>query len=328
LKTNKKAGRKWPAFFMTVLVVKGIMVAEFICLQSTVLAQKIADSFYKPLHQAKFITFADGEINVTLENPVLFHGKIVTIIQSTGNPTNDFLLGTAFLAQELKNAGASTVIAVLPYFGYSRQERSSIAGKPGHAKVVAQLLQDAGIDELITVQLHDASIIDFFSIPVHDLSAASTIAMHIQKQQKTLKDICLVAPDKGAHEYVESIARRIGVHSLLFLKERFAKDKTRIVGIAGDCHGATAVIIDDIIATGGTAIQVAHELAERGYTNIEGYFVHPVFAGDAVARIETSDFDRLYVSNTLPLPSGTKDSFIQQFDVSHNIVELLRKIIG
>lgn len=308
---------------------EGTMNSEFICLQKTELAQKVTQAFKKPLHEARFRKFADGEINVELQDSSIYAGKTVIIIQSASHPVNEHTLGISFLAYELQNAGAARVIGVIPYFGYSRQEKSSIAGKPGHAAVIAKLFESAGIDELFVVDLHDEALLDFFSIPIHNLSAQSIIAQHIKEYQDSSKEPCLVAPDKGAADYVEAIAMKIDVGTLIFSKERFAIDQTRITGSNGDCRGTTGIIIDDIMATGGTAINVADALHDRGYKKIYGYFVHPVFAGDAIERIQESSFNTIYVSNTLPLPAAAQNKpFIKQFDVSNIIIKAVQKYMS
>lgn len=302
------------------------MEYEFICLQKTTLAQTIAHAFNKPLHEVPLTTFADGELNIVVHNPAQFAHKTVIIVQSTGDPVNQLILGIAFLAHELKNAGVTKIIAVIPYFGYSRQERSTIVGKPGHAAVIAHLFEHAGINELIAIELHDGDITEFFSIPVHDLSMQSLIADHIQKQKLSREQLCLIAPDKGMHAYVTTIADYLGVGMITFSKERFAPDQTRIVGNNGHCKGTIGIIIDDIIATGSTAINVAHTCT---YQSLYGYFVHPVLAGNAVERLAKANFKTIYVGNTLPLsPQAQRQPFIKQFDVSNMIIDELKKIMS
>ncbi len=306
--------------------VSGTMSYELIALEKTDLADKVALKLEKELHLARFRTFADGEINVELSNPEQFTGKTAVIIQSTGQPVNAHLLGVSFLAQELKNAGTQKVIAVIPYFGYSRQERSNIEGKPGHAAVAAKLLEGAGADELITVELHNKKLMDFFSIPVFNLSAQGIISQEIEKRGLSHTRACLVAPDKGAAEYVNGIGARIGFDSIIFAKERLAADQTRIVGMQGSCKEVIGIVIDDIIATGGTVMNVCNTLPSRGYEEVMGYFVHPVFAGPALERIATSCISQLFVSNTLPLSKEAQNFYkIKQFDVSPIIVEALKK---
>ncbi len=308
--------------------VKGTMNYELVALSRTDLTEKIATQLQQPVHYAEFRQFADGEIEVKLADSKRFTGKTAVILQSTGDPVNEHTLGVAFLARELKNAGVQKVIAVIPYLGYARHDKSSIAGKSGDVSVIAKLFEGAGIDELLSVDLHSEKIIDFFSIPVHNLPVQSIIADHIQAQQKSLRDVCLVAPDQGAAKYVEEVAQKIGVGTLIFSKKRFAKDQTRIIGLAGECQGSIGIIIDDIIATGGTALNVCDSLPERGYENIYGYFVHPVLAGNAVERIAKSCFSKIFVSNTLPLrKEALESSDIEVFDVSSVIVDELQKLL-
>lgn len=289
------------------------------------LAQRISSFFKKELLVPKIERFADSEVRVTLENPSLFVDKTVLVIQSTHAPVIEQSVEVAFLMQELKNAECSRIIGVIPYFGYSRQEKSDIAGKPGHAALFAKLFENAGLDAFVTVELHDAIIETFFSIPVRNVLVHEIIAAHIKQQVGTLEGVCLIAPDKGAQAYVHTIAQRLGAGMIVFSKERFAADKTRIVGKSGSCRGKTAIIIDDILDTGGTALNVCKELQQLGFQNIFGYFVHPVFSKDAQERIERSIFTKVFVSNTIPVRSRLHKIGI--FDVSAPIIEAINQLL-
>lgn len=300
---------------------------ELLCLEPTDLSVTIAKKLNKKLHKPLFQEFADGELNVVLEDPVLFHDKTIVIIQSTGAPVNKHMLGVAYCAQELKNAGAHKVIAVIPYFGYGRQERSTIPGKPGHAAVVAKLFEGAGIDELVAVELHDLALLDLFTIPVHNVSVQHTIAQHIRQRIKSVETSCIIAPDHGARAYVDEIGSELCVSTLTFEKERYGKDKTRVIGHEGECGKDVGVMVDDIIATGGTAINVCSMLHEHGFSTMYGYFVHPVLAGSALERIKDSHFAKIFVGNTLPLSSAAQEvDHIEPFDVSDAIIEKLQEI--
>lgn len=299
---------------------------EFICLQKTELAQKIAVAFKKSVHEIPLAKFADGELNIVIPNPLQFAHKTAIIVQSMGHPVNDLVLGIAFLAHELKNAGATKVIAVIPYFGYSRQERSTITGKPGYAQLIAHFFEDAGIDELMAIELHNRVLSDFFSIPVHNLSVQSLIVDHIKKQRLQKNQLCLIAPDEGIHAYVATIADQLDVGMITFQKERFAPDQTRIVGTNGHCKGSIGIIIDDIIATGGTVMNVATTLSTCDYQAIYGYFVHPIFAGSAMEKIKQSMFKTVYVGNTVPLPSKVPSNIVQ-FDVSPIVINALQQLV-
>ncbi len=304
---------------------------EIVALQRTDLAQKVSEQLHKELIIPEFRRFADGEVNVQLADYERYAGKTVVIMQSTGRGTeesigvNEYTLGVAFLAQELKNAGAHNVIAVTPYFGYARQEKGSIPDTPGHAQVVAKLFEASGIDEFIAVELHDESIIDLFTIPVTNISVRKTIGDAITKQFADLDSVCLVAPDKGAQEYVKEVAKLINVGTITFSKERFATDQTRVLGCVSECDGIIGVVIDDIISTGGTAINVCGTLPQMGYSSVYGYFVHPVLAANAVERMQNSCFNSIFVSNSLPLaPDMNGLPFITVFDISGDIVSVLK----
>lgn len=301
---------------------------ELICIEETELARKISKQLGKELHTTIFQQFADGELNVVLKDPAIFRDKVAVIIQSTGVQANEHTLAVAYCAHELKNAGAYKVIAVIPYFGYGRQERSTIPGKSGHAAVVAKLFEGAGIDEILAVELHELSLIDLFSIPVHHIRLQHVIAQHIKQRLNFFESTCMIAPDHGAHAYVEDIARELGAPVLLFEKERYAKDKTRVISHEGVSSKKIGIMVDDIIATGGTAIHVCNMLHEQGFTKIYGYFVHPVLAGSALAWLPQSHFEKIFVSNTLSLSTeASATGLIESFDVSAAITEKLQDIL-
>jgi ribose-phosphate pyrophosphokinase len=289
------------------------------------IAQRISAYFKKELYVPKIERFADSEIRISLENPVRFIDKTIILIQSTYAPVIEHIAEVAFLMQELKNAECERIIGVIPYFGYSRQEKSDSVGLPGHAVVIAKLFESVGLNALISVELHDALIETFFSIPVRNVLVHEIIAAHIKHLVGSLEGVCLIAPDKGAQAYVHTIAQRLGAGMLVFSKERFAADQTRIIGKSGSCKGKTAIIIDDILDTGGTALNVCKELQQLGFQDIFGYFVHPVFSSDAQERIERSIFTKVFISNTIPLRSRSQK--IGVFDVSGPIIEALNQLL-
>lgn len=290
------------------------------------LAQRISTFFKKELQVPKIERFADSEIHVSLGNSSRYVDKTVIIVQSTYAPVIERIFELACLMQELKNAECSRIIGIIPYFGYSRQEKSNIPGKPGHAAIVARLFESVGLDALVTVELHDSIIETFFSIPMRNVLVHELIAAHIKQQMGSLDGVCLIAPDKGAQAYVHSIAQRLGAGMIVFSKERFAADQTRVVGKSGSCRGKTAIIIDDILDTGGTAINVCKELQQLGFQNIFGYFVHPVFSGNAQERIERSMFTKVFVSNTIPVRTKNLHK-IGIFDVSMPVIEAVQQLL-
>ena len=300
---------------------------SLLVLHDSDIANRVAKDLNTLLNHVSVEQFADGELNIVLKDPNVYRNKNVVIIQSTGKSVNETVLALAFCAQELKNAGAKKIIAVIPYYGYSRQERSNVTDKPGHGVLVAELFKVSGIDQIITIQLHNERLIEFASLPIINVNVVPILADLIIKNLKPLDDLFLVAPDRGAYRWVQAIAQEIGVPVVVFEKERFAPDQTRIVTVNGNIHRKHAVIIDDIISTGSTAIHAAEYLSKKGVEKVYGIFVHPVLPGNALERIEQSIFNTIYVGNTLPLPESTLAlQKIQVFDVSAPICEFLKGI--
>jgi ribose-phosphate pyrophosphokinase len=290
----------------------------------TPICESVARLLQADLVQAHFQKFSDSECAVSIDNPEHFLGKDVYIFQSTGTPVNDTVLGVAFLAQQLKQAGARKIVLINPYFGYSRQDKGVIAGQPGHVEIIARLFEASGIDELITVELHNPAIKNYFTIPIHELSLTDALAEYIKQHFGSRKEMCLIAPDKGAYERVAKIGLLVGAGVLVFSKERYAADKTRVVGVSGTCSGKTAILIDDIIDTAGTAINAAQALMELQFHEVIGFFVHPVLSGDACERIEKSPFAQIIVSNTLPVPGDHRK--IVPLDISGVLAEFIWKM--
>ena len=175
------------------------------------------------------------------------------------------------------------------------------------------------------MELHAPDVMRFFTIPVTNISVKDTIVAHIKKQFSSLDTVCLVAPDKGAHDYVKDIAKQLKVGTILCSKERFAEDQTRVLDCVIDCEGAVCVVVDDIVSTAGTAVNVTRVLSEREYRDIFCYFVHPVLAGNAVERMREIGINAIFVSNSLPLSSTAKGiPFITVFDISEDIVSILK----
>lgn len=288
------------------------------------LAQRIAQKLEKSLAYATIEHFADGELYVTLDAITKYTGKSVGIILSTSRPVLDHIMAISFLSYRLRQYNVQSITAVIPYFGYSRQERDPLTGKPGPAALIARLFSLSGIDKVITVQLHSNYLLESFTIPCYTINPATLIAQIITPQTIG-SQTCLVAPDSGIEKLVVDIAEKTGLKIIRFRKERYGQDQTKIVGKIGDCRAAHAIIIDDIIDTGGTALHVAQELRTNDFSTITGVFVHPVLSGNARELIEHGPFDKIYVSNSIPLDffSGTK---IAIFDLSSIIVEQILKI--
>lgn len=294
----------------------------FVSLPSmSLLAQSIVHSLGRELIVPEIIHFADGEMEIVLPDPALFKGKHVCIVHSTNPPVHENLVQILLLAHELGDAGSGSITALIPYFGYARHDSSKIHGGQGSIALMAKLLHAAGIHNVITVDIHNPMVLPSLVLPVYSIPLASFIAKHIKRTLPSLDGVCLVAPDQGAQQRVQDIARILEVGHIFFTKERYATDKTKLIAREGSCIGTTAIIIDDIIDTGGTAINVCEQLHKQGYTSIYGYFVHPVLSGNARERIAASSFTQVFISNTIPLSSCAPK--IKIFDIAQVISEVL-----
>ena len=294
----------------------------FVSLPSmSLLARSIANTLGRKLIVPEIIHFSDGEMEIMLTDTAIFKGKHVCIVHSTNMPVHETLVELLLLVNELCNAGAVSITALIAYFGYTRHDSSKITGGQASIALMAKLLNAAGINNIITVEIHNPEIASSLVLPVHSISLAPFIAEHIKRTLPSLVGVCLVAPDQGAMGRVQEIARILGVESISFTKERYAADKTKLVSSQGSFIGTTAIIIDDIIDTGGTAINACEQLYKNGYTTIYGYFVHPVLSGGAQERITESSFTRVFVSNTIPLSICVPK--IKIFDIAQVISEVL-----
>ena len=289
------------------------------------LAQNIAKELHKPLQIADVKKFADSENEIKFPEMESLQGQTAVLIQSTYPPVNDHILEIALASFGLKTFGAKNIIGVIPYFGYSRHDKNIFKKKPGPVKVIIDMLEAAGISKFVTVQLHNPLIIPDFDVSVIDIKVNDFLATLIKSHIPDWQNACIVAPDEGAREMIQDIAQKVNCGHLVFSKKRFAANKTRVIGMEGTCRSKTAIVIDDIIDTGGTAIHVASELKKQGFEHIYGFFVHPVLSAGAAERIEQSAFEKIFVSNTIPL-DGKKTPKIEQFDISSLIAQSIEQM--
>jgi ribose-phosphate pyrophosphokinase len=279
------------------------------------LAQNLANRFEKKIYIPFINHFSDGELEVVFESSITFDNKKIFILQSTCQPVQDNIIQFALLAHAVKNLNACDIIGIIPYFGYSRHDKSKMPGKQGEASIIAKLIEATGIKQLITVEPHSQVLKNLFSIPVKTVSTINLIVEHIQKNfADVIQDICMVAPDKGGKERAQAIAQQLKVSNIFFTKERYALDKTRIIGSKNECTGHTAIIVDDIIDTAGTALNTCDQLKKFGFKKIYGYFIHPVLSDSALEKINESSFEKIFVSNTIPLQQ--QSSKIEVLDIS------------
>ena len=294
---------------------------------SQTLSGRIAQQLMQPLGFIQVEKFSDGETRVEiLEN---IRGRDVFLIQSTCPPANEHLMELLLMADACRRASAKTISAVVPYFGYSRQDRRPRNTRgPISAKLVANLIETSGISRLITIDLHADQIEGFFSIPVVNVYSSPVLMGDIWKQKYS--SLVLVSPDVGGVLRARAIARRLDNADLAIIdKRRKRANKSEVVNIIGDVQDKTAVIFDDMVDTAGTLCNAAAALKEQGANIIVAYAAHPVLSGPAIERIQESELDELVVTDTIPLPQGALDTGkIRQLSIAELVAETIRRIIA
>jgi len=294
---------------------------------SQTVAGRVAQQLMQPLGFIQVEKFSDGETRVEiLEN---IRGMDVFLIQSTCPPGNEHLMELLFMADACRRASAKTISAVVPYFGYSRQDRRPRNTRgPISAKLVADLIETSGISRLITIDLHADQIEGFFSIPVDNVYSSPVLLGDIWKQK--YDSLVLVSPDVGGVLRARAIARRLDNAGLAIIDKRREKaNKSEVVNIIGDVQDKTAVIFDDMVDTAGTLCNAAAALKEKGANKIVAYAAHPVLSGPATERIRESELDELVVTDTIPLSQDALDTGkIRQLSIAELVAETIRRIIA
>ena len=294
---------------------------------SPTVAGRVAQQLMQPLGFIQVEKFSDGETRVEiLEN---IRGMDVFLIQSTCPPGNEHLMELLFMADACRRASAKTISAVVPYFGYSRQDRRPRNTRgPISAKLVADLIETSGISRLITIDLHADQIEGFFSIPVDNVYSSPVLLGDIWKQK--YDNLVLVSPDVGGVIRARAIARRLDNAGLAIIdKRRERANKSEVVNIIGDVQDKTAVIFDDMVDTAGTLCNAAAALKEKGANKTVAYAAHPVLSGPATERIRESELDELVVTDTIPLSQDALDTGkIRQLSIAELVAETIRRIIA
>ena len=294
---------------------------------SQTLAGRIAQQLMQPLGFIQVEKFSDDEIRIEiLEN---IRGRDVFLIQSTCPPGNDHLMELLLMADACRRASAKTISAVVPYFGYSRQDRRPRNTRgPISAKLIADLIKTSGISRIITIDLHADQIEGFFSIPVDNVYSSPVLLGDIWKQK--YGNLVLVSPDVGGVLRARAIARRLDNAGLAIIdKRREQANKSEVVNIIGDVQDKTAVIFDDMVDTAGTLCNAAAALKEKGSNKTVAYAAHPVLSGPAIERIGESELDELVVTDTIPLSQDALDTGkIRQLSIAELVAETIRRIIA
>lgn len=254
------------------------------------------------LGDAQVKRFSDGEIQVEISENV--RGKDVFVLQSTCAPVNDHLVELLLMIDAFKRSSAQRITAVIPYYGYARQDKKVAPRVPISAKLVADLIEVAGANRIITMDLHAGQIQGFFGVPVDNLFAAPVLLQHIKESFKN--DTVIVSPDAGGAERARAFAKRLDALLAIIDKRRDAPNKAEAMNVVGDVDGKIAIILDDLVDTAGTLTQAALALKERGASEIHACSSHAVLSGPAVERISDSDIQTLVVTNTIPVDQNVK----------------------
>ena len=286
------------------------------------LAKEICDYLGLPLGEAFVGRFNNGEVQIMIDESV--RGKDVFIIQPTSYPVNDNLMELMVMADALKRASARHITAVVPYYGYARQDRKTRGREPITAKLVANLMQTAGITRLVTIDLHAGQIQGLFDVPVDHLFGASILAKYIN--EKNMEDVIVVSPDLGGVTRARDLADRIGAPIAIIEKKRPEPGVAKVMNLIGDVAGKNCIIIDDIVDTAGSLVEGAKALEEFGAKSVTAAVTHAVLTDPASERIANSNIKELIVTNTIPLPENCNLPNITQLSVAPLLGEAIMRI--
>ena len=289
-----------------------------------ILSENIAKYLKSKLVNSSIRKFADGEIYVELNENI--RGNSIFIIQSISSPANDNLMELLLCIDALKRSSAKNITAVIPYFGYARQDRKVVPRTSISAKLVSNLITKAGADRVVTVDLHAGQIQGFFDIPVDNLFATPIFARHVKKRIKSKKIIC-VAPDVGGTERARALGKLLNAGLAIVDKRRPKPGQSQVMNVIGDVDGQTCIIVDDIIDSGGTIINAAKALKLRGAKEVYVYITHGVLSGDAVKKIKNSVIKNLVITDTIYNHEKTKNvKNIEVLPISGLMGEAIKRI--
>ncbi|HWO94948.1 MAG TPA: ribose-phosphate diphosphokinase [Bacillus sp. (in: firmicutes)] len=286
------------------------------------LAEEIAKVIGVQLGQCSVTRFSDGEIQINIEESI--RGCDVFVIQSTSAPVNEHIMELLIMIDALKRASAKTISIVMPYYGYARQDRKARAREPITAKLVANLLETAGANRVITLDLHAPQIQGFFDIPIDHLVGVPILGEYFKS--KNLEDIVVVSPDHGGVTRARKLAERLKAPIAIIDKRRPRPNVAEVMNIVGNIEGKTAILIDDMIDTAGTITLAANALVENGATEVYACCTHPVLSGPAIERIQNSRIKELVVTNSISLPEEKKIEKLIQLSVAPLIGEAIIRV--
>ncbi|MDD5613552.1 MAG: ribose-phosphate pyrophosphokinase [Candidatus Omnitrophica bacterium] len=287
------------------------------------LAKKICDYLGVKLGEASVTRFSEGEISLKIEQNI--RGNDVFIIQPTCSPPNDNLMELLIMIDALKRASAVRITAVIPYFGYARQDRKDQPRVPISAKLVANLITVAGANRVLTMDLHAGQIQGFFDIPLDNLLAVKIFVDHIKKNVDC-SNLTVVSPDVGGIKMARAYAKKLGVPLAIVDKRRISTDKTEAMNILGEIEGRDVCIIDDIVATAGSLVEAVEALKSKGAKAVYAGITHPVISGPAPERLKKSSIKKIYVTDTIPLGKEKAIDKIEVLSVAPLLGEAIKRI--
>ena len=291
------------------------------------LALKVAKNLDANLGAIKVGTFSDGEINVEINENV--RGKDTFVIQSTNYPAEKNLMELILIIDALKRASVKSITAVIPYFGYSRQDRRIRSARvPISAKVVADMLTNAGVTRIITLDIHSEQIQGFFSFPMDNIYTANLMVKNLLDNY-SVEDLQVVSPDTGGVIRARSVAKTLGVQDLAIIDKRREKaNESQVINLIGDVENKVCIVPDDLIDTAGTLSNASHALKEKGAKEIIAYITHPVLSGNAVENLNNSAIDKLVVSNSIDIGDKSKKCpKIDVFDISPILSQAITRLM-
>jgi len=285
------------------------------------LAQEVSKYLDQPLSKAKITKFSDNEINIKIEESV--RGKDVFILQPTSAPANFNLMELLIMVDALKRSSARSITAVVPYYGYARQDRKAEPRVPISAKLVANLMETAGITRVVTVDLHASQIQGFFDIPVDNLYGAVLFNDYVKS--KNLKNPIVASPDIGGVARARYFAKTMGLDMVIVDKRREKANESEVMNIIGNVEGKDVIMIDDMVDTAGTMVKAAAALKKLGATSVMACCTHPVLSGPAFERIENGELDELVVTNTIPIKNNSCKK-IKVLSTAKMLGEVIRRV--
>ena len=288
------------------------------------LSRKISKYLKNKLVNSSIKKFSDGEIYIEINENI--RGNSIFIIQAISSPANDNLMELLLCIDALKRSSAKNITAVIPYFGYARQDRKVVPRTSISAKLVSNLITKAGADRIVTVDLHAGQIQGFFDIPVDNLFATPIFSRHIKRKIKSKNLIC-VAPDIGGVERARALGRKLDIGLAIIDKRRPAPGKSQVMNVIGNVKGKACIVVDDIIDSGGTIVNAADALIKRGAKEVHVYVTHGVLSGEAVEKIKRSKIKNLVVTDTIDNSIKVKKSGnIEVLSISNLLAEAMKRI--